>query len=159
MCLNWAINREVVLSWQEIWNKCFNQFVMKLQLHWIWKIVACENIHFSSLFAAGDVSRGGTVQNVPSGEEWGQTDVYFFHQNMGIDNTDIGTKPQLISPPLFCPTRTVILLVLLVAVRTVLSSLTLHCELIKDTTFLSFHTVPCSCFTCSLTQFAHILCL
>ena len=28
--------------------------------------VACENIRFSSLFAAGDVSRGG---NVPSGEK------------------------------------------------------------------------------------------
>ena len=33
--------------------------------------VACENIRFSSLFAAGDVSR-----NVPSGEERGETDVF-----------------------------------------------------------------------------------
>ena len=88
---------------------------------------------------------------------------------MGIDNTDIDTKPQLISPPLFCPMRTVKPLALLVAeinfphvlvvVRTVLSPLTLHCLLIKDTTFLSFQTVACSCFTCLLTQFAHILCL
>ena len=33
--------------------------------------IACENIRFSSLFAAGDVSRGGTcfsVPKVPSGE-------------------------------------------------------------------------------------------
>ena len=35
--------------------------------------VACENIRFSSLFAAGDVSRGG---NVPSGEERRETDVF-----------------------------------------------------------------------------------
>ena len=34
--------------------------------------VACENIRFSSLFAAGDVSRGG---NVPSGEKRRETDV------------------------------------------------------------------------------------
>ena len=34
--------------------------------------IACENIRFSSLFAAGDVSRG----NVPSGEERGETDVF-----------------------------------------------------------------------------------
>ena len=33
--------------------------------------LACENIRFSSLFAAGDVSR-----NVPSGEERGETDVF-----------------------------------------------------------------------------------
>ena len=33
--------------------------------------VACENIRFSSLFAAEDVSR-----NVPSGEERGETDVF-----------------------------------------------------------------------------------
>ena len=26
----------------------------------VWKMLACENIRFSSLFAAGDVSRGGT---------------------------------------------------------------------------------------------------
>ena len=35
--------------------------------------VACENIRFSSLFAAGDVSRGG---NVPGGEERGEMDVF-----------------------------------------------------------------------------------
>ena len=35
--------------------------------------VACENIRFSSLFAAGDVSRGG---NVPSGEKRGETDFF-----------------------------------------------------------------------------------
>ena len=37
----------------------------------IYKTIACENIHFSSLFTAGDVSR-----NVPSGEERGETDVF-----------------------------------------------------------------------------------
>ena len=34
-------------------------------------LIACENIRFSSLFAARDVSR-----NVPSGEERGETDVF-----------------------------------------------------------------------------------
>ena len=34
---------------------------------------AFENIRFSSLFAAGDVSRGG---NVPSGEKRGETDIF-----------------------------------------------------------------------------------
>ena len=58
--------------------------------------LACENIRLSSLFAAGDVSRGGasathtddlksvrnpvrsadwSARNVPSGEERGETDV------------------------------------------------------------------------------------
>ena len=36
---------------------------------------ACENIRFSSLFTAGDVSRAGT-RNVLSGEEQGETDVF-----------------------------------------------------------------------------------
>ena len=36
-------------------------------------VVACDNIRFYSLFAAGDVSRGG---NVPSGEERRETDVF-----------------------------------------------------------------------------------
>ena len=36
-----------------------------------WDFLACENLRFSSLFAAGDVSR-----NVPSGEERGETDVF-----------------------------------------------------------------------------------
>ena len=35
--------------------------------------LACENIRFSSLFAAGDVS---SARNVPSGEERGETDVF-----------------------------------------------------------------------------------
>ena len=39
---------------------------------WSWGALACENICFSSLFAAGDVSRG----NVPSYEERGETDVF-----------------------------------------------------------------------------------
>ena len=41
-------------------------------------LLACENIHFSSLFAAEDVSRGGrsSTRNVPSGEERGETDVF-----------------------------------------------------------------------------------
>ena len=34
--------------------------------------LACENIRFSSLFAAGDVS---SARNVPSDEERGETDV------------------------------------------------------------------------------------
>ena len=40
--------------------------------------IACENIRFSSLFAAGDVSRGGgsSARNVPSDEERGETDVF-----------------------------------------------------------------------------------
>ena len=40
--------------------------------------LACENIRFSSLFAAGDVSRGETtfLRNVPSREERGETDVF-----------------------------------------------------------------------------------
>ena len=37
-------------------------------------MIACENIRFSSLFAAGDVSRN--VRNVPSGEERGEMDVF-----------------------------------------------------------------------------------
>ena len=47
--------------------------------------ITCENIRFSSLFAAGDVSRGGTsaiqlhkfhTDDVPIGEERGETDVF-----------------------------------------------------------------------------------
>ena len=37
----------------------------------IYQTIACENTHFSSLFAAGDVSR-----NVPSGEAPGEMDVF-----------------------------------------------------------------------------------
>ena len=40
-------------------------------IHWTLIYLACENIRFSSLFAAGDFSR-----NVPSGEERGETDVF-----------------------------------------------------------------------------------
>ena len=42
-------------------------------------MLACENIRFSSLFAAGDVSR-----NVPSGEERGETDVLagYYHADI-----------------------------------------------------------------------------
>ena len=36
-------------------------------------LLACESIRFSSLFAAGDISRGG---NIPSGEELGETDAF-----------------------------------------------------------------------------------
>ena len=35
-------------------------------------LLACENIRFSTLFAAGDVS---SPRNVPSAEELGETDV------------------------------------------------------------------------------------
>ena len=39
--------------------------------------VARENTRFSSLFVAGDVSRGGSsLRNVPSDEERGETDVF-----------------------------------------------------------------------------------
>ena len=39
------------------------------------KNIACENIRFSSLLAAGDVWRS-SARNVPSGEERGETDVF-----------------------------------------------------------------------------------
>ena len=39
------------------------------------EILACENIHFSTLFAA--------AQNVPSGEERGETDVFAGYGNFG----------------------------------------------------------------------------
>ena len=39
------------------------------------KNIACENIGFSSILAAGDGLRGGTP-NVPSGGERGETDVF-----------------------------------------------------------------------------------
>ena len=48
--------------------------------------IACENIRFSSLFAAGNVSRGG---NVPSGEERGETDVFAGYDISGIVTTSI----------------------------------------------------------------------
>ena len=40
--------------------------------------LACENIRFSTLFAAGDVSRGGrySARNVPGSEERRETDVF-----------------------------------------------------------------------------------
>ena len=38
--------------------------------------LACENIRFSSLFVAGDVSCGSSARNVPSSEERGETDVF-----------------------------------------------------------------------------------
>ena len=41
--------------------------------------LACENIHFSSLFAAGDVSLG---RNFPSGKERGDTDVFAGYYKM-----------------------------------------------------------------------------
>ena len=39
--------------------------------------LACKNIRFSSLFAAGDFS---SARNVPSGEERGETDVFEGHK-------------------------------------------------------------------------------
>ena len=42
-------------------------------------LLASENIRFSSLFAAGDVSR-----NVPSGEERGETDVFAGYHTSGF---------------------------------------------------------------------------
>ena len=52
--------------------------------------LAFENIRFSSLFAAGDVSRGGTsARNVPSDEERGETDVFagylHFHEHLQLE--------------------------------------------------------------------------
>ena len=44
-------------------------------------MVACENIRFSSLSAAGDFSRGGTFPHVPSGEERGEKDVFAGEEN------------------------------------------------------------------------------
>ena len=44
-----------------------------------WRAIACENIRLSSLFVAGDVSRGwrsATQRNVLSDEERGETDVF-----------------------------------------------------------------------------------
>ena len=39
--------------------------------------IACENISFSSLLAAGDVLCGGTpARNVPSGEKRGEKGVF-----------------------------------------------------------------------------------
>ena len=46
--------------------------------------LACENIRFSSLFADGNVSRGGTSRNVPGGEERGETDVFACYYQMCI---------------------------------------------------------------------------
>ena len=48
--------------------------------------IASENIRFSSLFAAGNVSRGG---NVPSGEERGEMDVSAGYDISGIVTTSI----------------------------------------------------------------------
>ena len=46
-----------------------NELILTARL--IYQTMAYENIHFSSLFTAGEVSR-----NVPSGEERGETDVF-----------------------------------------------------------------------------------
>ena len=53
------------------WNDRFTHVNGKQSL-----FLACENIRFSSLFAAGNVSHGG---NAPSGEERGETDVFAGH--------------------------------------------------------------------------------
>ena len=60
------------------------------------KNVACENIRFCLLFAAGDFSRRGTsssVRNVPSGEELGETD--FFSQASKNENSQKGYQDPL----------------------------------------------------------------
>ena len=46
-----------------------NELILTARL--IYQTIACENIQYSSLCAAGDVSR-----SVPSGEERGETDVF-----------------------------------------------------------------------------------
>ena len=64
----------MILKWILIF---FIQFILQLanrvhiKCNKVMLPVACENIRFSSLFAAGDVSR-----NVPSDEERGETDVF-----------------------------------------------------------------------------------
>ena len=54
------LNNQTV-SGQPILSTCcfalFDSFSMSVRM---WRRLACENIRFSSLFAAGDVSRGGT---------------------------------------------------------------------------------------------------
>ena len=51
--------------------KCYANTFLKADAHRGRVPIACENIRFFSLFAAGDVSR-----NVPIGEERGETDVF-----------------------------------------------------------------------------------
>ena len=46
------------------------------------RVLACENIRFSTLFAAGDVSRGGTSAKRPRGEERGETDVFLGYEGI-----------------------------------------------------------------------------
>ena len=64
----------MILKWILIF---FIQFILQLtnrvhiKCNKVVLPVACENIRFSSLFAAGDASR-----NVPSDEERGETDVF-----------------------------------------------------------------------------------
>ena len=57
------------------------------------KGVACENIRFSSLFAAGDVS---SPRNVPSGKERGETDVFAGYQRCKFWTLLIGSEPSML---------------------------------------------------------------
>ena len=52
--------------------------------------LACENIRFSSLFVARDVSR-----NVPSDEERGETDVFAGYFKAKYDQRQIPQKSQI----------------------------------------------------------------
>ena len=67
-----ANKRALVLIFKRNYCIHFSTFIVKEGLTISVGLVACENILFSSLFAAGDVLRG----NVPSGEERGETDVF-----------------------------------------------------------------------------------
>ena len=66
--IRWSRRKDpcrVYCSWLVIINKNrvkFRRICMEWSEHiWARPLVACENIRFSSLFAAGDVSRGGTI--------------------------------------------------------------------------------------------------
>ena len=69
-------------------------------------IVACENIRFFSLFAAGKVSRGGTreerssARNVHSGEERGETDVFAGYQ---LTSRSVAKSAYFATPPTVFP--------------------------------------------------------
>ena len=53
------INLRESKEWREKWNEKW----IGIQSHALDKVLACENIRSSSLFAAGDVSRGRTKRN------------------------------------------------------------------------------------------------
>ena len=56
--------------------------------------LSCENIRFSSLLVAGDVSRGGKTR-LPSGEERGETDVFAGYISLYVYLTSVTSLYQL----------------------------------------------------------------